>query len=214
MAAIYPQNLVFVDVETTGLRTDYDRIVSISGLVRGVPENRLFSSMVNPNVPIPDDAARIHGIRDADVAECDTFKAVGERFFQWVYDNVGAEPVLAAYNGHSYDFEIMWHEASRWRCAMPPFTVVRGYDPLRAARVVLRHLPSKRQADVYKHLYGVAPEKQHDSMGDVLAMERIVRHDVFASTFDTHTKVLSFTQAGVTKTRPCASQARAPPSRG
>jgi DNA polymerase III epsilon subunit-like protein len=205
-----PYGLVYVDVETTGLRTDYDRIVSISGLMCDSPRNRVFNELVNPGVQIPDGAKRIHGISDDDVSKCDSFKAVGERFFQWVFDNAGPDPVLAAYNGHNYDFEIMWHEARRWKCALPPFTRMRGYDPLRAARVVLRQLPSKRQADVYNHLFGAPPEKQHTSLGDVEAMQRIVRHDVFAHTIEEHTKKLNFT----TSSAPCDAPARTQSTRG
>ena len=203
------KQLVYMDVETTGLRTEYDRIVSISGLIVSEPQNIVFNALVNPTVPIPDEASRVHGLCDADVAQCENFKQVGERFFKWVYEHAGKHPVLAAYNGLGYDFQILWHEAKRWKCTLPPFESVRGYDPLRAARVVLRLLPSKRQAEVYRHLFGEPPDKQHTSLGDVLAMERIVRHDVFANTFEDHTKPLRFTSS-----QPSAAPARAQASRG
>jgi DNA polymerase-3 subunit epsilon len=207
--ALLPQDLVYFDTETTGLRTDYDRIVSLSGLIQKGGKRFTFNALVNPRVPIPDEATRVHSITDDRVARADTFRHVGERFFAWVYEHAGDEPVLAAYNGHRYDFEILYYELLRWKCVLPRFKSLRGYDPLKAARVLLKHLPSKKQCEVYRHLYGTEPADQHDSMGDVLAMERIVGHTVFASSIKEHTKHLTAFEFKLHERPPCAQRARA-----
>ncbi|MHC4079501.1 MAG: 3'-5' exonuclease [Planctomycetota bacterium] len=60
--------LVFLDLETTGLDPETDRIVEI-GLVKLHPDGRRepLCERVNPERDIPDNASRVHGIRTEDV---------------------------------------------------------------------------------------------------------------------------------------------------
>ncbi len=66
--------MVFIDVETTGLKPYADRIVELS-VLKVYPDGReeFKSHRVNPGVPIPPEATAIHGIKDADVANEPTF---------------------------------------------------------------------------------------------------------------------------------------------
>lgn len=61
---------VVLDTETTGLH-DSARIVEIA--VVGVDGTVLLNSLVNPGVPIPAEATRIHGITDAAVSTAPSF---------------------------------------------------------------------------------------------------------------------------------------------
>lgn len=61
---------VVLDTETTGLH-DGARIVEIA--VLGIDGEVLLDSLVNPRVPIPAEATRIHGITDSMVATAPTF---------------------------------------------------------------------------------------------------------------------------------------------
>ena len=61
---------VVLDTETTGLH-DSARIIEIA--VLGVDGTVLLDSLVNPTVPIPAEASRIHGITDAMVATAPSF---------------------------------------------------------------------------------------------------------------------------------------------
>jgi len=61
---------VVLDTETTGLH-DGARIVEIA--VLGVDGSVLLDSLVNPQVPIPAEATRIHGISDGMVKDAPTF---------------------------------------------------------------------------------------------------------------------------------------------
>ena len=55
--------LIFVDFETTGLDVEFDRIVEFTTL-KVYPDggNEIKSEMLNPGIPIPLAATRIHGI--------------------------------------------------------------------------------------------------------------------------------------------------------
>jgi DNA polymerase III subunit epsilon len=61
--------LVILDLETTGINPQTDRIVEIS-VLKAMPDGRQEqrTRRVNPCMPIPPDATAIHGIADADVA--------------------------------------------------------------------------------------------------------------------------------------------------
>ncbi len=72
--------LVCVDVETTSLNSRDARIVEIAfrlykGVFPGQPE-RERSSLVNPGVPIPESATKVHHITDAMVSGSPTFSEI------------------------------------------------------------------------------------------------------------------------------------------
>jgi hypothetical protein len=53
-------------------------------------------------------------------------------------------------------------------------------DTLKVCRAVLRLMKSHRQALVYKELFGKEPGGQHDALGDVRALRRIMSHPPLA----------------------------------
>jgi DNA polymerase-3 subunit epsilon len=69
--------LAFIDVETTGLDPQRDRIVEVA-ILKFFPEGRhkYCSSLLNPAIPIPAEASAIHGITDADVAAAPRFAQI------------------------------------------------------------------------------------------------------------------------------------------
>ena len=67
--------IAFIDVETTGVNPNTDRVVELSVLkVHPDRKREYHSHRVNPGVPIPAEATAVHGISDADVAKESTFR--------------------------------------------------------------------------------------------------------------------------------------------
>lgn len=97
--------VVALDIESTGTNPEKDRIVD---LALATPGGRCVSFRVNPGVPIPDEATRIHGIRDEDVRDAPTFDAVAPKVQAWVD---GA--VLLGYNSRSFDVPMLHAELRR-----------------------------------------------------------------------------------------------------
>ena len=66
--------LVCLDLEATGVRVERDRIVQMAA-ARIFPDGRVttWSSLVNPEQPIPSEATAVHGISDAMAAMAPTF---------------------------------------------------------------------------------------------------------------------------------------------
>lgn len=101
--------IVFFDLETTGLNIATDRIIEISYLKvwpNGKEESK--TRRINPEMPIPAISTAVHGITDADVAACPTFKEVAKTI---AADFKGCD--LAGYNSSRFDVPLLVEEMLR-----------------------------------------------------------------------------------------------------
>ena len=66
--------IAFFDIEATGISPRADRIVELC-IIKIMPDksHSTHTFRINPQMSIPEDASNIHGILDADVADCPTF---------------------------------------------------------------------------------------------------------------------------------------------
>jgi len=101
--------IIFFDLETTGTNIVTDRIVEIS-YHKVSPNGREETKTirVNPEMPIPKSASDIHSIKDADVADCPTFKTVAKEIAR---DIEGCD--LAGYNSNRFDIPLLAEELLR-----------------------------------------------------------------------------------------------------
>lgn len=101
--------LVILDLEATGLNIGSDRIVEIALLKvypNGNRESKVFK--LNPTIPIPLEASKIHGIYDKDVEDCPTFKDLSRDLNAFLG---GCD--LAGYNSNKYDVPLLIEEFTR-----------------------------------------------------------------------------------------------------
>jgi DNA polymerase-3 subunit epsilon len=82
-----PTKLAFVDIETTGGRTNYDRILEI-GIVRVENDQILdtYSTLINPHSHIPSDISRLTGIKESDVLNAPSFREVAAEIIEKLKD--------------------------------------------------------------------------------------------------------------------------------
>lgn len=101
--------IVFFDLETTGTDIINDRIVEIA-YHKVSPNGREETKTIriNPGIPIPPGATAIHGISDADVAQCPTFKEVAKEIAR---DIEGCD--LGGYNSNRFDIPLLAEELLR-----------------------------------------------------------------------------------------------------
>ena len=101
--------IVFFDLETTGTNINSDRIVEICYLKvypNGNEESKTLR--INPEMPIPAESSAVHGIFDADVADCPTFKEVAKSIAN---DIEGCD--LAGFNSNRFDIPVLAEEFLR-----------------------------------------------------------------------------------------------------
>jgi DNA polymerase-3 subunit epsilon len=105
--------LVVLDLETTGIDPKVDRIVEIGALKLlpgGGRDHR--TRRLNPGIPIPAAATAVHGITDADVADCPKFSQVAGGLAAFLD---GCD--LAGFNIKRYDLKLLCAEFGRTRVA-------------------------------------------------------------------------------------------------
>jgi len=101
--------LVFLDLETTGIKVATDRIVELC-LLRINPDGsqKMKTLRINPGIPIPAEATEIHGIRDEDVKDCPKFAQVAHELAEFM-DNCD----MAGYNSNHFDIPLIVEEFLR-----------------------------------------------------------------------------------------------------
>lgn len=146
--------LLVLDTETTGLDHGRDRIIELAMLrlawnpVTGLPEGpvRVFDQLEDPGFPIPEDAKRITGISDADVAGQRLDEALVAEFLQgvdWViahnagFDRPFAErriPAFAALNWGCSFADLDWKKFDESSAKLESLALSLGlfYDAHRA----------------------------------------------------------------------------------
>lgn len=101
--------LVFFDLEATGVSPQEDRIVDIA-LVKRLPDGTetSFSSLVNPGIPIPREAAAVHHITDDMVRSAPSFKEIAPAVLDFIGD-----ADLGGFGLAKYDIPMLQNELRR-----------------------------------------------------------------------------------------------------
>jgi DNA polymerase-3 subunit epsilon len=104
------RDLVFFDVETTGLNVLRDRILQIALIKysKGGGEPKELSMLINPSIPIALDAMAIHGITPKDLANKPTFSQVAQQIFDFI-----GNADLGGYNAARFDIPMLMEEFAR-----------------------------------------------------------------------------------------------------
>lgn len=101
--------IAFLDLETTGINVSNDRIIEFSILkISPNGKEEWMSSRINPEIPIPAKTTAIHGIKDEDVVNSPTFKAVAKNLANFLE---GCD--LAGYNAIKFDIPVLAEEFLR-----------------------------------------------------------------------------------------------------
>lgn len=159
-------NILILDTETTGLKSD-DEIISI-GIINHLGEevfNRRFKPITKR---VPDDAIKIHGITNEDLAECDTYADHHDELMNLLYDkdvwcyNSKFDSRLLTQTVYHHDLNIPY--SIKWSCAMEYFT--NRYNPL---------AKWTKLSDACKYFnINVSDLKAHDAVNDCVMAHRLM----------------------------------------
>jgi DNA polymerase-3 subunit epsilon len=103
-----PTKLAFVDIETTGMRSAYDRIIEI-GILR-VEDNKLvktFQSLINPQTYLPREITGLTGIRAEDLENAPTFRSIKDEILETL------EGCTFVAHNVRFDYAFLKHELLR-----------------------------------------------------------------------------------------------------
>ncbi len=152
--------LVAFDLETTGLNIRSDRIVEISCVkINGDGRREIKTRRLNPEQPISAEAAEVHGIHDADVADEPTFKQVGRSVFDFLE---GCD--LTGFNLAAFDMPILAREFERIGLSWP----ARDTRVVDSRRIFIAKEP-RTLAAAYTLYCGKSLDDAHSAEADAVA---------------------------------------------
>ncbi|MEU1213116.1 3'-5' exonuclease [Streptomyces sp. NPDC005790] len=173
--------LLAFDLETTGTDVETDRIVT-AAVVRleadgSVSRERTW--LLNPGVPIPEQASAIHGISTERAREHGMPAAAAvEEITRTVAEGLRSGTPLVVMNAR-YDLSLLDRECRRYgvesvseRLGDAPSPVI---DPLVIDKHVDKYRKGKRALHALCAHYGVSLEDAHDARADAVAAARVVR---------------------------------------
>lgn len=155
------RDLCFFDIESTGLNVVRDRILQIAIIkyfADGRPPQEL-SMLINPGIPISEEAMGIHGITPKDVANKPTFQQVAQK----LHDFIGKAD-LAGYNSNRFDIPLLMEEFAR---AGMEFDISRRRT-VDVQRIFYKMEPRTLKAAL-RFYCGEELTNAHDAMADVRA---------------------------------------------
>lgn len=155
------RDIVFFDVETTGLNVIRDRIVQLAMIKLrkdGQPPEE-FSTLINPGIPISEEAMAVHGITPKDLANKPTFRQLAQK----IWDFIGNAD-LAGYNSNRFDVPMLMEEFAR---------VEMEFDVSKRRLLDVQRIFYKMEPRTLKAAYRLYCQKEltdaHDALADVKA---------------------------------------------
>ena len=157
--------LALLDLETTGVNPQKDRIVQISVLRFSPPDKRVLRTRrVNPGILIPAEATEVHGISDADVTDEASFCDIAPNLLRFLDDCD-----LCGYNLKRFDLRMLYAEFER-----AGFTLdLEGrsiIDPMQ----IFHHYERRDLAAAVQFYLGHVHENGHAAESDVEATAKVL----------------------------------------
>lgn len=164
------RDLVFFDIESTGLNVVRDRIIQIA-LIKypksgGDPIE--LELMINPGIPIAQEAIDVHGITPDMLKNKPTFAQVAQKIFDFIGDSD-----LSGYNSDRFDVPILMEELSRVGIILD-MTKRKSID---VQKIFYKMEPRTLKA-AYKLYCGKELLDAHDALADVKATAAVLKGQI------------------------------------
>jgi len=155
------ERVLALDLETTGISTNDDRIVQIALIGSSEDGGQIsYENLVNPRRSIPMQASNVHGIYDSDVRSLGDFSILADEIYEQIE---GA--VIIGHNVRQFDLPLLNNEFRRLGRLPPSPKVV--LDTLEIVRRVKLPRPHNLGALCRKH--GISLENAHTAAADAAA---------------------------------------------
>lgn len=156
--------LISVDLETTGIYSNVDRICQI-GVLKLYPDGRLteWETLIDPGIPIPENVTAVHHIDNDKVKDAPLFETIAEKLYAGL-NNCD----LTGYNARAFDVKFLIEEFRRCNLNFKPGIVVDTFN------IFKRYNPRNLTAAVQFYL-GEDLVDAHSALADARASFRVLR---------------------------------------
>ncbi|HLT95132.1 MAG TPA: 3'-5' exonuclease [Membranihabitans sp.] len=161
------RDLVFLDIESTGLHVIHDRIIQLA-LIKYTKDHTApqeYAVLVNPGREISAESISIHGITPEMVADKPYFKDIAQN----VHDFIG-DADLAGYNSNKFDVPMLMEELDRAGIPLD-MTDRRTIDVMR----IFTKMEPRNLAAALQFYTGEILEDAHDALEDVRATVKVLQ---------------------------------------
>ncbi len=161
-----PTKLAFVDIETTGIRSSYDRIIEI-GILR-VEDGELvgtFNSLVNPQSYLPKEITQLTGITQQDIETAPTFRSIKDEVIELL-----ADCTFVAHNVR-FDYAFLKHEFLRERITYSS----KHFCTVRLSRILFPKW-QRHNLDAVINECNIACENRHRAFDDAKVLYEFYQH--------------------------------------
>lgn len=160
--------IVAIDIETTGVNVQKDRIVELSvckilNFMQPEEKRTVKTKRYNPTIPIPLGASAIHGIYTADVLDSPTFAQEAKGLLEFIE---GCD--LLTFNGNAFDLPMLFKEFYRAGITWD-YTNVKRYD----AGNIYKIEEPRTLAAAHIFYTGEKLEDAHSAEADILGTVKV-----------------------------------------
>jgi DNA polymerase-3 subunit epsilon len=152
---------VLFDTETTGLDPlTGDRVLEIAAieLENDLPTGRHYHSLIHPQRDIPEEAARIHGIRIDQLRDAPRFEEIADDLIAFLGDG----PLIA----HNAPFDFGFLDAEFARARLPALDRTRMVDTLVMAKTRFPGMPNSLDALCRRFGIDLSVRSTHNALLD------------------------------------------------
>lgn len=152
--------ICFFDLEATGLNVVRDKIVQIA-IIKISPGDvrEEFMELINPGIPISEEALEVHGITPKMLANKPVFQQVAQKIHDFIGDSD-----LAGYNSNRFDVPMLMEEFARVGMELN----MDGRKTIDVQRIFYKMEPRTLRAAL-KFYTGKKMVNAHDALADVQA---------------------------------------------
>lgn len=158
---MFDRDIVFFDLETTGLDFEKDRIVQFAArrmkTDMSIEDLEKIDYFINPMIPIPEESTAIHGITNEMVEGCPAFRSTAHQIIEFME---GAD--LGGFNVLNFDIPMLMAELRRNGRELD----MTGRRIIDVCEIFHRMYPRNLEGAVRNYL-GIEHEYEHNALGDV-----------------------------------------------
>jgi DNA polymerase III epsilon subunit family exonuclease len=156
---VFPQGLIAIDLETTGLSPLIDRIIEFAA-VRITPGGvETLESLINPNISIPKETIQFHGINDVDVKDSPSLL----EFMPKILSFIGDLPIVA--HNAKFDLGFLVFALHNFNLPYPSSDI---YCSVKMSRQSFKEIENYKLSTISKY-FDIPLENHHRAMDDTIA---------------------------------------------